>query len=108
MADAFHEDAFQMLINGLYYGLMLVMALYNAFVYFSIRERSYLVYVCFVASAAIAQLAMSGFSYQFLWPHWPWWGGVNFVFFGLALGTIFSWPLYARISTATSKYVPRS
>ena len=50
-----------MLLNGLYYGLMLVMALYNAFVYFSIRERSYLVYVCFVLSAAIAQLAMSGF-----------------------------------------------
>ena len=37
---------FQMMLNGLYYGLMLVMALYNAFVYFSIRERAYLVYVC--------------------------------------------------------------
>ncbi|MEC8050493.1 MAG: 7TM diverse intracellular signaling domain-containing protein, partial [Myxococcota bacterium] len=88
--DAFYkEDVIQMLINGLYYGLMLVMALYNAFVYFSIRERSYLVYVCFVVSAAIAQLAMSGLSYQFLWPTWPWWGGVSVVL-GLALGTIFA------------------
>ena len=49
-ADAFYqEDVVQMLLNGLYYGLMLVMALYNAFVYFSIRERSYLVYVWFRA-----------------------------------------------------------
>jgi len=86
-ADAFYaQDAFQMMLNGLYYGLMLVMALYNAFVYFSTRERAYLVYVWFVASAALAQLAMSGLSYQFLWPSLPWWGGVNLVLF-LAMGT---------------------
>ena len=85
----YQEDVVQMLLNGLYYGLMLVMALYNAFVYFSIRERSYLVYVCFVLSAAIAQLAMSGLSYQFLWPTLPWWGGVSVVSF-LALGTLFA------------------
>lgn len=88
--DAFYKhDGFEMLLNGLYYGLMLVMALYNAFVYFSIRERSYLIYVCFVISAAIAQLAMSGLSYQFLWPSSPWWGGVSVVLF-LALGTLFA------------------
>ena len=52
MTPFIKEDVIQMLLNGLYYGLMLVMALYNAFVYFSIRERSYLVYVCFVVSAA--------------------------------------------------------
>ena len=88
--DAFYKhDGFEMLLNGLYYGLMLVMALYNAFVYFSIRERSYLIYVCFVISAAIAQLAMSGLSYQFLWPSSPWWAGVSVVLF-LALGTFFA------------------
>ena len=90
--DAFYEeDVVQMLINGLYYGLMLVMALYNAFVYFSIRERSYLVYVCFVVSAAIAQLAMSGLSYQFLWPTWPWWGA-----------SVLSWDLRSVLSSQAS------
>ena len=88
--DAFYqEDVVQMLLNGLYYGLMLVMALYNAFVYFSTGERSYLVYVCFVVAASLAQLAMSGLSYQFLWPSFPWWGGVSVVLF-LALGTVFA------------------
>ena len=85
----YQEDVVQMLLNGLYYGLMLVMALYNAFVYFSIRERSYLVYVCFVVSAAIAQLAMSGLSYQFLWPRCRGGVGVSVVSF-LALGTLFA------------------
>ena len=86
-ADAFYaQDAFQMMLNGLYYGLMLVMALYNAFVYFSTRERAYLVYVWFVASAALTRLALSGLSYQFLWPSSPWWGGVNLVLF-LTMGT---------------------
>ncbi|HRH39984.1 MAG TPA: 7TM-DISM domain-containing protein, partial [Flavobacteriales bacterium] len=33
------------LVIGIYIGIMLVMAFYNLFVYFSIRDRSYLIYV---------------------------------------------------------------
>jgi len=60
------------IILGLYYGAMLVMLLYNLFVFFTIRDRSYLFYVLYVASAIVLQAAIDGFGYQYLWSGSPW------------------------------------
>src|SRR5690606_34388700 len=43
--DFFIHDQMQILILGVYYGLMIAMFLYNLFIFFSVRERSYLFYV---------------------------------------------------------------
>ncbi len=58
----------------MYFGLMLVMAIYNLFVLISIRDRSYLFYVMFIVSYAVLQGSLSGHSYQYLWPDLIWWG----------------------------------
>jgi methyl-accepting chemotaxis protein len=58
----------------MYFGLMLVMAIYNLFVLISIRDRSYLYYVLFIVSYAVLQGSLSGHSYQYLWPNLMWWG----------------------------------
>lgn len=53
---------------GLYYGMMLVMFFYNLFLWFSIREKSYLLYICHLASVTMIQLTLSGLGFQYLWP----------------------------------------
>lgn len=58
---------------GGYIGIMLVMALYNLFVYFSTRDRSYLIYVLYILSIALAQLTFVGIGQFYLWPDQTWW-----------------------------------
>lgn len=45
---------------GSYAGVMLVLALYNLFVFFSIRDRSYLFYVLYIVAICSAQLTFLG------------------------------------------------
>ena len=58
---------------GLYYGIMLVMVIYNLIIYIGIRERSYLYYVINIAAFALFMLSLNGLAYQYLWPQSPWW-----------------------------------
>jgi len=57
---------------GLYYGMMLVMFLYNFFLWTSIRDKNYLHYIAYIAAFAGLQLATSGLGYQFIWTFSPW------------------------------------
>lgn len=58
---------------GGYIGIMLVMALYNLFVFFSTRDKSYLIYVAYILSIALAQLTFVGIGQFYLWPEHSWW-----------------------------------
>jgi len=58
---------------GAYVGIMLVMALYNLFIFISIRDRSYLVYVLYILSVTLTQLTFLGIGQFDLWPDLPWW-----------------------------------
>ena len=57
---------------GLYYGMMLVIFLYNFFLWTSIRDTNYLHYIGYIAAFATLQLATSGLGYQFIWPDSAW------------------------------------
>lgn len=66
---------------GIYYGIMLVMPLYNLFLFFSIRDRNYIYYVLFISGYAFVQLALTGLSFEFFWGGNPWWGNRSIPFF---------------------------
>jgi len=51
-----------------YYGLMLIMTLFNVFLYLSTRERVYLYYFCFILACGLFGFARRGFGFQYLWP----------------------------------------
>jgi signal transduction histidine kinase len=76
------------LVLGLYYGLNLVMIIYNTFLYFSLRMRGYLFYVGYLAIYLLFQANLHGVVFQFLFPNYPglndkmvWvWGCIGFVF----------------------------
>ena len=71
----------QMLGLGIYYGTMVVMILYNLFVFLSVREANYLYYVLYVACMALFLASLNGVSYQYLWPAGIWWNDQSIVFF---------------------------
>ncbi len=56
------------IISGLYYGIMLVMILYNLFIFFSVRDMNYLYYVFYIIFVGLTQACLHGYAYQFLWP----------------------------------------
>lgn len=79
--EAFSEKSLiEYLLFGLYYGATLVMAVYNVFLYSSLRLRSYLWYVFLIMAVSMTQLTLNGFAYQFLWPDFPWWNNRSIVF----------------------------
>lgn len=58
--------------HSMFFGVMLVMAVYNLFIMLSTRDKAYILYVLFVVAIAGFQASLHGFAYQFLWPEWPW------------------------------------
>lgn len=56
---------------GIYYGVVLVMALYNLFLYFSIRDKVYIYYVLYMLGWCGFQLSYTGLAFQYLWPNLP-------------------------------------
>jgi two-component system, sensor histidine kinase LadS len=70
----------------IFYGLMLVMAVYNLFVFASVRDRAYLYYVCYIVSYIGLQFSLNGFAFEYLWPHSIWWNSRSlliWLYFGI-------------------------
>ena len=61
------------LMQGLYYGIITVMMLYNLFLYFSLKQKMYLYYVFMICSIGIFQLALNGVGYAYIWTASEWW-----------------------------------
>ena len=63
--EFFIDNQITLLLQGLYFGIILAMILYNAFLYFSLRERPYLYYVLFILSFFSFEGIFQGFFQQF-------------------------------------------
>ena len=59
------------ILSGLYFGIMLVVLFYNLFIYFSVKDKNYLVYVVYVLFTLLTQTSLQGYPFQFLWPNYP-------------------------------------
>jgi diguanylate cyclase (GGDEF)-like protein len=56
-------------VLALYFGALLALASYNLLLFAVLRERSFILYVCFVASFGVGVLAINGLGAQYLWPN---------------------------------------
>lgn len=72
------------LANGVYYGVLMSMIIYNLFLYIFIKDKVYLSYVLFQASIVLAQLAADKLAFQYLWPEYPRWAARSEQVFGCA------------------------
>ncbi|WP_060484193.1 hybrid sensor histidine kinase/response regulator [Pseudomonas sp. NBRC 111123] len=73
-AEAYMEDQpTRLYVLGMIYGVLLVMAVYNLFIYLSVRDVSYLYYILYIASFGLYQVSVNGAGVAYFWPDSPWW-----------------------------------
>ena len=89
---------------GTFYGMILIIILYNLLVYLAIREIKNLLYVLYLFSVAAYAVSLDGIGFQYLWPNHPEW---NDYATGVALyGVIVSSLLFTRRFLRTRSIAP--
>ncbi len=76
------------ILLGVYYGIILVMMIYNLFLFFVIPNSGYLYYVLWIFGYGGYQIGLNGYSFQFFWPNSIWWANINVPFF-MGFGLVF-------------------
>jgi signal transduction histidine kinase len=56
----------------LYFGIMLVLIIYNLFIFFSLRDIEYWYYVLYLFSVTLVQACLFGFGNVWFWPNSQW------------------------------------
>lgn len=77
-------------IYGLFYGMILIISLYNVSIFSAIREVKYIYYTFYVLSVGLFAMCIDGIAYQYLWPRSPSW---NHVSHGVALFFVIFWAI---------------
>ncbi|TBU90897.1 hybrid sensor histidine kinase/response regulator [Phytopseudomonas dryadis] len=67
------EQPSRLYVLGIIYGVLLVMLIYNLFIFVSVRDTSYLYYILYIASFGLYQVSVNGAGIEYLWPNNPWW-----------------------------------
>ncbi len=68
----FNKSVLNNIAGGVYMGIMLVMILYNLFIYQIFRDKSYILYSLFIILTMLTQTSLQGYTFQLLWPNLPW------------------------------------
>ncbi|MBB5018989.1 diguanylate cyclase (GGDEF)-like protein [Chitinivorax tropicus] len=63
----------RLLPQAIYFGMLIVLLIYNAFIWIRIHERIYLYYITYVAAMLLGQMGIQGLGYQYLWSGNIWW-----------------------------------
>jgi methyl-accepting chemotaxis protein len=94
----------EQLIIGLYFGALLVMVLYNIFLYLAVRDRCFIYYVIFIVSYIFFQLSLNGHGFEYLWPNASWWANRAIPFF---IGLLGFWGArFSSVFLSTESPVP--
>ena len=92
------------LLWGVLVGILLVMILYNIFVFISTKDISYLYYVLYALFIALTQTSLSGYTYRFLFPNSPVLFNMGIIIFNAIAGIAFS--LFAQSFLEIKKRMP--
>lgn len=75
---------------GTFYGMILIISLYNFLVFLAIREIKNIYYILFIISVAAYAMSYDGIGFQYLWPDYP---GLNDYAIGITLYSVILWAL---------------
>ncbi|MBX9851006.1 MAG: sensor histidine kinase [Cytophagaceae bacterium] len=75
-------------ILGIFYGMLLIIGLYNLFLYTRIKDIAYFYYAAYVFFAAMFSMVQDGTGFQYLWPESPGWN-YHSLFFSSTFMVIF-------------------
>ncbi|QNH63591.1 7TM diverse intracellular signaling domain-containing protein [Hymenobacter sediminicola] len=90
---------------GAFYGMLLIMLVYNFCLFFFTGEQTYLRYVLYVFSCSLVFLSEDGLGFQYLWPSHPWLNRV--VEIGSAPLLLLTFGYYVRQFLDTPQRLPR-
>jgi signal transduction histidine kinase/CheY-like chemotaxis protein/HPt (histidine-containing phosphotransfer) domain-containing protein len=94
----------EQIVLGVYYGALMIMVIYNLLQFVVQRDRSYLYYSLFFTTWGLAQLAINGLAFQYLWPNAIWWANINIPFFMFA--ALFSFNLWGLSNLTSAGRLP--
>lgn len=77
-------------LYGIFYGMILIISLYNILIYSAIREVKYLYYTFYIISVGVFAMSVDGVAYQYLWPESPGW---NQMAHGVSLFMMIFWAI---------------
>ncbi|MEO6733651.1 MAG: sensor histidine kinase [Ferruginibacter sp.] len=98
------NDRQRLLWQGLFFGIILVMALYNLFILFAVKDISYLYYVLSIVSIGLYFAFYYGFGIEYLWPRSPLWDTFCFTIINPFTGLVRI--LFTRTYLHTPRYLP--
>jgi hypothetical protein len=75
---------------GTFYGMILIISLYNFLVFLAIREIKNIYYIMYILSVAAYAMSYDGIGFQYLWPNHPEW---NNYATGITLYLVILWGL---------------
>jgi hypothetical protein len=75
---------------GTFYGMILIISLYNFLVFLAIREIKNIYYIMYILSVAAYAMSYDGIGFQYLWPDHPEW---NNYAIGITLYSVIVWGL---------------
>lgn len=67
------QDHNSQIVFGFYYGMILMMVLYNLLIYLYTHDSTYLLFVGYLLSYGLFQMSLNGLAAEYLWPSAPWW-----------------------------------
>ena len=92
-------------LYGTFYGMILIIALYNFLVYLAIKEIKNIYYIFYILSVGLYTLSLDGIGFQYLWPERPEWNnyasGITLYF------VIISAIIFTRRFLSTASNSPR-
>jgi signal transduction histidine kinase len=99
------QERQRLIAHGLFFGILIVMALYNLMIYMAVKDQSYLWYVLSIIGFGLYMAFYYGFSFEHFWPSRPHW---NTYFFALIIPlTNISRILFTKTYLHTDQYVPK-
>lgn len=92
------------IIFGIYLGIILIMFFYNFFIYFSVRDKTYLYYIVYIFFIGLAQFILEGYGYQLFWSKLPYISLQSVNWAGATSGIATA--LFLRVFLKTKKQFP--
>jgi len=104
--DTFSQtDTLETVVYGFYFGILFVLIAYNLFIFFSVRDYSYIWYVLFIIFFLMWNGSFSGFSFHYLWPQNHYWANKLILIFAVLFIVFLG--IFTLSYLKTKKYAPK-
>lgn len=104
LSEAYHSESMSNLLFGLYYGVLLLLLVYNLVLYAIVKDIHYFNYLLFLGSYMLFQLSFDGVGREWVWPGSVWMSNNGIAFF-IMLTAIFGFR-FARYFLVLKRYAP--